>query len=194
MSRLSTPRRPATTVTAGAQSVARASEATAQPKFSEQRDVDLARELGAVVLRARDGERGVQRQLERADGEEPEGQRADDTGLQREGDERRDAEGLVAHGVEVGAVLAAVHQVFLAVDAWPVHTHVGRLAQRAGDGTIEAVEHIVEDGERRGGEVPPVDGEQYEGQRARHAHPGHVVGQHRTREEGERGHLLEPLA
>ena len=36
MSRLSTPRRPATTVTAGAQSVARASEATAQPKFSEQ--------------------------------------------------------------------------------------------------------------------------------------------------------------
>ena len=60
--------------------------------------------------------------------------------------------------------------------------------------TVEAVEHIVEDGERRGGEVPPVDGEQHEGQRARHAHPGHVVGQHRTREEGERGHLLEPLA
>ena len=36
-----------------------------------QRDVDLARELGAVVLRARDGERGVERQLERADGDEP---------------------------------------------------------------------------------------------------------------------------
>jgi len=38
----------------------------------------------------------VQRQLERADGDEPEGQRADDAGLQREGDQRRDAEGLVA--------------------------------------------------------------------------------------------------
>ena len=35
MSRLTTPRRPATTVTVGAQSVARASDATAQPKFSE---------------------------------------------------------------------------------------------------------------------------------------------------------------
>ena len=35
ISRLITPRRPATTVTAGAQSVARASDATAQPKFSE---------------------------------------------------------------------------------------------------------------------------------------------------------------
>jgi len=61
-----------------------------------QHHVGLPSELGAVVLRARDGERGVQRQLERADGDEPEGQRADDAGLQREGDQRRDAEGLVA--------------------------------------------------------------------------------------------------
>ena len=76
----------------------------------------------------------MQRQLERAESEEPVGQRADGAGLQREGEQRRHAEGLVAHGVEVGAVLAAVHQVFLAVDAWPVDTHVGRLAQRAGDG------------------------------------------------------------
>ena len=35
ISRLITPRRPATTVTADAQSVARVSDATAQPKFSE---------------------------------------------------------------------------------------------------------------------------------------------------------------
>ena len=53
----------------------------------------------------------------RADGDEPVGQRADDAGLQREGDERRDAEGLVAHRVEVGAVLSVVHQVVLTVDA-----------------------------------------------------------------------------
>ena len=59
----------------------------------------------------------MQRQLERAESEEPVGQRADDAGLQREGDERRDTEGLVAHGVEVGAVLSVVYQVVLTVDA-----------------------------------------------------------------------------
>ena len=37
------------------------------------------------------------------------------------------------HGVEVGAVLPAVHQVVLAVDARPVDAHIGRLAQSAGD-------------------------------------------------------------
>ena len=42
--------------------------------------------------------------------------------------------GLRTHGVEVGAVLSAVHQVVLPVDTRPVDAHVGGLAQRAGDG------------------------------------------------------------
>ena len=50
--------------------------------------------------------------------------------------------------------------------------------------TVEAVEHVVEDGERSGGEVPAVDGEQHEGQRASLTGRGVGVG---VRGEGEGG-------
>ena len=76
-----------------------------------------ARAEARVRVRARARARVRVRARVRADGDEPVGQRADDAGLQREGDERRHAEGLVAHGVEVGAVLAVVHEVVLTVDA-----------------------------------------------------------------------------
>ena len=75
----------------------------------------------------------MQWQLERAESEEPVGQRADDAGLQREGDERRHAEGLVAHGVEVGAVLSVVYQVVLTINTRTVDANVGRLASALAD-------------------------------------------------------------
>mmetsp|Transcript_10739 Transcript_10739/g.21773 ORF Transcript_10739/g.21773 Transcript_10739/m.21773 type:complete len:467 (+) Transcript_10739:25-1425(+) len=161
---------------------------------SGQRDVRLARQLGAVVLCAGERKRGMQRQLEQRHRDKPQRQRGDRSGLQREREQCGDAEGLVAHGVEVRAVLAVVHHMVLAVDARPVDAHVRRLAQRPGDGAVEPVEQVVEDREHGGGEVPAVHGEEHKRQRAEHRRPRHVVGQHLVREERSGCDPLEGLA